>query len=102
MTTTKKMGLARQKQEHTMGTVTLASPEEGFLGLALKLHEEVAEVVQAPEDVEEYGDVLQVLMDFAYLNGIAWVDVVARRRKKMENKGGYIPPQLWKRFDKNG
>lgn len=97
MTTTKRMGLARSKQEFTMGTTVAASHAEKFLGMVAKLHEEVAEVVRAPLDAEEYADVLQVLMDFAQINGIPWNWVTSRRVAKKKRLGGYLPSRLWEK-----
>lgn len=93
--TTKRIGLARTKRTYTHGTTRPATAQEAHLGLALKLHEEVAEVVRAPKDVDEYADVLQALVDFATLNGVSWRDVTNAVVKKDLRDGSFLPALLW-------
>lgn len=93
--TTKRIGLARTKRTYTHGTTRPATEQEAHLGLALKLHEEVAEVVRAPKDMDEYADVLQALMDFAELNGVLWVGVEAALEAKRHFDGPFLPALLW-------
>lgn len=91
---TKTIGLCRNLRTYTFGTTRVAKPAEAHLGLALKLHEEVGEVCRAPQDVSEYADVLQVLMDFAELNGIAWETVLRACEDKLRTSGRFINPAL--------
>ena len=68
-----------------------------FTRRALKLHEEVAELVRAPLDLSEYADVLQALMDYAELNGLSWTDVLIAKDNKRRKCGGFLPGTLWKK-----
>lgn len=93
--TTKRIGLARTRRAYTQGATRPATASEAHLGLALKLHEEVAEVVRAPRDVFEYADVLQALMDYAELNGVSWRDVLDAMAMKSNQDGPFLPALLW-------
>lgn len=94
--TTKKIGLARVGRSYTEGVTRPATPEEASLGLALKLHEEVAEVTRAPNDVAEYADVLQALMDYAKHNGVPWGEVLFTLSEKAAKDGTFLPALLWR------
>lgn len=93
--TTKMIGLCRHAGVYTQGSTRAATLTETLLGLGLKLHEEVAEVVRAPRDVSEYADVLQALSDFANANGVSMADIEAARDEKFAAKGGFLPGTLW-------
>lgn len=95
MKTSKTIGLCRSRRTYTLGRTRDASPSEQALGLALKLHEEVAEVTRAPTDVCEYADVLQALMDYATFNGVRWASVTEARVKKAAKDGTFIPSRIW-------
>ena len=66
--------------------------------LAAKLHEEVEEVIEAPEDLDEYADVLEVLLTMAALSGISLEDIEKRRLEKRDRKGGFEQQYLMKKF----
>lgn len=57
--------------------------------LVSKLHEEVAELADRMDDVVEYADVLQALMDLAQLNGFTWQDMQRARIEKFRERGGF-------------
>lgn len=95
--TTKTIGLARTGRHYSLGTLRNATSEEAALGMALKLHEEVAEVVRDPGDVSEYADVLQALMDYAALNQVSWNDIMIEQVHKRDASGPFFPAKLWKR-----
>jgi predicted house-cleaning noncanonical NTP pyrophosphatase (MazG superfamily) len=67
--------------------VTPQGPEHRAL-LAGKLHEEAAEVNAAPWDVNEYGDLLEVLFQIAHYNGITEDQCYAAMLRKRTEKGG--------------
>lgn len=93
--TTKTVGLCRNARVYSLGTTRMATREETALGLALKLHEEVAEVTRAPTDVSEYADVLQALQDYAEFNGVLWEHVHTARLNKAKDAGTFLPAVLW-------
>jgi len=96
MPTTKRFGLCRNQMQATEGDVSPATVNETHLGLAAKMHEEVAEVVRSPGDVDEYADVLQALHDFAVINGVSWGDVLVARASKAEARGTFTPARVWR------
>jgi len=57
--------------------------------LAAKLHEEAAEINDAPFDVNEYADLKQVWMDLAALNGLTEAEIEAARIIKYAECGGF-------------
>lgn len=93
--TTKIIGLCRTDGVYTHGHTRTATVTEAYLGLQLKLFEEVGEVCRAPRDVAEYADVLQVLFDLARYHGISEDEIEQARRAKADAKGGMIPARLW-------
>jgi len=93
--TTKMMGLARNNMTFGQGAARTATETETYLGLCLKLHEEAAEVILDPTDVTEYADLLQVLQEFAELNGVSWTEVEEARSTKCQERGDFCPPVLW-------
>lgn len=97
--TTKTIGLCRTKRKYSLGVTREATRDETALGLALKLHEEVGEVVRDPHNTDEYADVLQALMDYAALHGIEWRKVLNRCEIRGALAGGFLPGLLWKAKD---
>lgn len=93
--TTKTIGLCRNLRTYTQGVTRPATHQETSLGLALKLHEEVGELVRAPLALDEYADVLQALRDFATLNGVVWSSVERAAETKAAQDGTFLPPLLW-------
>ncbi len=93
--TTKKIGIVRTKRNYTAGKIRPATSWELHLGLGLKLHEEAAELIRAPHDLAEYADVLQVLQDFATINGVSWDNVLAAAAQKKDKSGSFLPGKLW-------
>lgn len=65
------------------------------MALALKLHEEVGEVISAPWDPTEYGDVMHVLLAMAELHGVSVSDVYAAMGEKRERLGGFKMGMIW-------
>lgn len=96
MPTTKRFGLCRNLMTITEGDVSPATVNETHLGLAAKMHEEVAEVIRSPGDVDEYADALQTLHDFAEINGVSWRDVLYARWEKARSRGTFVPARMWK------
>jgi predicted house-cleaning noncanonical NTP pyrophosphatase (MazG superfamily) len=69
---------------------TVVSKEQHINLLGLKFYEELQEL---QEDnwgkVEEYADLLQVLLDMAYLNGITEYEINEARLQKLKEKGSF-------------
>src|SRR5450759_5274677 len=67
------------------------SREDYSLALAAKLHEEVEELLLAPDEsrAEELADVLEVLHAVANHYQIEWAIVEEVGRKKREDRGGF-------------
>lgn len=57
--------------------------------LQAKLHEEAAEIAMDPADPAEYADLLEVLLELARTNGVAWADIEAALLRKREERGGF-------------
>lgn len=68
--------------------VESGGPEHRAL-LAGKLFEEAAEVAGAPWDVNEYGDVMEVLLQLAHYNGITDKQIFDAMLAKRNKKGGF-------------
>ena len=94
--TTKTIGIVRPNRNYTAGDTRPATAEETQLGLALKLHEEVAGLVRSPLELSEYADVLQALRDFAEMNEVTWQQVEDATLEKKSKCGGFLPGCLWK------
>ena len=62
-----------------------------------KLHEEAEEVREDQTNPEEYADVLQTLMDLAYLNGVSFSEVEYQRKLKLGKKGGFTGGKVLRR-----
>ena len=67
--------------------------------LVAKLHEEASEVGNAPRDVTEYADVMEVLLQLAHFNGIperAIFDCMLAKRTELGGFGhGYYMVREW-------
>jgi predicted house-cleaning noncanonical NTP pyrophosphatase (MazG superfamily) len=75
-----------------------AGPEQEFVFLSAKLHEEVAELHDSRfEDPAEYADVIEVLYALAARKGLSQADIEAVRLKKLEDKGGFTDGLIWKK-----
>lgn len=62
----------------------------GLMGLlCAKLHEEAAEVADDPTNPEEYGDLYEVLLRMAKLNGVSWKTIEKVRLEKAAEKGAF-------------
>lgn len=70
-----------------------------LMGLLAKLHEEAAEIVDAPNDPEEYADLLQVLTDLMILNQIDFMEVSRILETKRARKGGFSRGMVLTRYD---
>lgn len=57
--------------------------------LLAKLHEEAEEIARDPRDVNEYGDVLEVLEELASRHGISLDQIRAAQLAKREERGGF-------------
>ena len=88
--TTKGIGLCRTERVYTHGKTRIAAPTEALLGIQAKLLEECGELVKAPTCVSEYADVIQVVYDMAYLNGISQEAVKSAIDAKYQRAGGLI------------
>lgn len=53
-------------------------------GTMLKLFEEIGEIVASPRDSSEYADVLIVLVDLAFQNGISGAEMMKQAHAKMD------------------
>lgn len=106
MSTTKTLGLCRVSMHYKLGQTHIATDSEARLGIQAKLLEECGEVVKAPEDIYEYADVLQVLMDMAALNNIGWDLVIEAQKTKHQKRGGFLNDNgqalVWRREERYG
>ncbi len=88
-----KVKLIRDKLDSKNSHICLKSVRQySWMHAALlvsKLYEEVAEVADGMDDLSEYADVLQTLMDLARLNNLAWQDVLDTRINKFHEHGGF-------------
>lgn len=86
-----RVKLVRDKIKEVRTTkIRPANSREGKqLALCLKLHEEAAEIAADPTDPEEYGDLLEVMMELARINGVSWNDVLMAQEEKRTWKGGF-------------
>ncbi len=75
-TGTRKFRIARSRSEKTAH-------------LCAKLHEEAAEVADAPGDVYEYADLLEVMLELAKMNGLSLRLIVKAMLSKRLKKGGF-------------
>ncbi len=66
----------------------IAEDEEYGTKLKEKLHEELAELIEA-ENADEAADLLEVLEAFMTLKGISMSDVLETQRVKKEKRGGF-------------
>ena len=59
--------------------------------LELKFYEETNEVILAPTDkkLEELGDLLEVIINYASLVGVTLEDIIKSCEEKREVKGGF-------------
>ncbi len=63
-----------------------------------KLHEELSELQHAHfGDVQEFADVLEVLLRIAAVNGMTFADIEDARLKKLEAKGGFDNGVIWRK-----
>lgn len=94
--TTKRLDIARTTAHCIPGPVRpIASDVERYFAVSAKLHQEAAEVILDPTNPEEYGDLIQALMDFAEINGIPWEAVERAREEKTTDRGSWLPGKLW-------
>lgn len=59
------------------------------LALGLKLHEEVQEILDDPTNAEEYGDLLEAMLELARINRVNWQDIEEAMLAKRDKKGGF-------------
>lgn len=72
------------------------SDAEAVHYLTEKVQEELQEVIDSGyKDVMEYGDLLEVILRLAELNGFSKNDVLRARNKKSLEKGGFKKNLLW-------
>ena len=65
-------------------------PVEAYQYLKEKLTEEISELIESDyKDVNEYADVLEVLMTLARYNNIKWHRVKTARKLKLQERGGF-------------
>lgn len=65
------------------------------MALLLKLHEEVDEISRAATDPEEYGDLLEAMMELAKINAVSWDDILEAMCRKREERGGFKRGMIW-------
>ena len=66
------------------------SGTEYYCFLQDKLHEELTELADSKfKDVDEYADVIEVLITLAEYHGVSKVDIEARRIEKLYERGGF-------------
>lgn len=66
------------------------TPDYGTELLKAKLFEEITELMEATwEDLEEYADIMEVLMALAERHGISWEKVEIARKIKQKQRGSF-------------
>ncbi len=65
------------------------------MALVLKMHEEIEEIAKDPSDPAEYADLLEVLLTFAELHGVAPMEILKAREEKREALGAFEEGQIW-------
>jgi len=66
------------------------NPQETFILLREKITEELTELAEtAFNDVDEFGDVIEVLYAMADLQGISKDEIEIARLKKLDERGGF-------------
>jgi NTP pyrophosphatase (non-canonical NTP hydrolase) len=71
-------------QEEIVDWIGRIHPNRTTEGTLVKLFEEIGELASKPSDVDEYADVLIVLLDIAHQQGISASDLLPAVRRKME------------------
>lgn len=59
------------------------------LALVAKMHEEVAEIAKAMDDVNEYGDLLDAMLTLAQKNGITLPMIMGAMIDKRKERGSF-------------
>lgn len=81
------------KAEGKRYDIRIASKEERLELLEKKLHEEVAEFIEAKntkdKNLEELADVMEVLFGLAKSLGYSEEELIKRRDEKKEERGGF-------------
>lgn len=71
-------------------TVRPANSRGGkILGLCLKMHEEAQEIANDPTDIEEYADLLTVMLTLANMHGIQFPAIHRAMERKTEKFGAF-------------
>ncbi|HEY4942792.1 MAG TPA: hypothetical protein VII56_15290 [Rhizomicrobium sp.] len=76
-----------------VGTVEPGSALHQALIVA-KMHEEVQEIAADLGNVDEYGDLLELLVSLGRMNGHSLADMVAASDAKREKNGGFATARL--------
>jgi len=71
-------------QEQVIHWIENIHPNRTPEGTLLKLFEEIGELAQNPGDIDEFADILIVLLDLAYQENINANDLVPAVMRKME------------------
>jgi len=70
--------------------VVRSTSEEYLMLITEKLYEELEELENSNfDDIDEYADVIEVLITIAKTKGISKEDIWARRIEKLYEKGGF-------------
>lgn len=81
-------GKSRARDEHE--GVRSSNTELGKqMALLLKMHEEIQEVAAQPDDVMEYADVLEALLELGWMHGIRLEDIIKAMDEKRARIGGF-------------
>ena len=65
------------------------------MALLLKLHEEAQEIADAPDDPEEYADLLEVMLALANLNDVSGEAILEALVGKRRAVGGFEDGLIW-------
>lgn len=63
--------------------------------LLKKMHEEIEEVARDPNDILEYADVLEILLELASEFGYTLEQIDHYRKQKAKVKGGFKAGLVW-------
>ncbi len=73
----------------------VSTEAEYQMALVLKLHEEAQEIAGAPDDPEEYADLLEAMLALADLNSVSGDDILEALCVKRTTVGGFEDCQIW-------
>ncbi len=84
---------APDRDDQTIGAANSLAGKH--MALLLKLHEEADEISRDAQNPVEYADLLEVMLELAKINGVAWDDIEVAMREKHRERGGFHQGMIW-------